>query len=477
MAANRIHGDQPPESAIFTLVKLNADPESEAGIAVSSSTIHPCACCRTLAILSPFFSPSISLGFSNAAPFSLLFLIAVVRRQSSTLSAQHRTCYAYRLASRWLAGSQALLSRRKARQLLLDLPFPKSKFIPGREHRWLLTVSEGIWSALTLDNITLRSEWSPKGAIFAGVKLNADPGSEAGVAVSLSLHEIRSVDIDLCPVSITGDVITLDDDGPKTLVYNWKMDNHTLLWLGRRHQRDTDLNPHPIPERQSLGIRAKLTRVLLILPLSSILTSEVSSRRGTLRCTDVILSRQATAVWICPHDRAMVSHCEEHDGCETPIAADFPGPLNPSAEICVREVYMNALNNWPVLDYGEDLGMIALGSGFGKIAIVKFWTNYIHPTGIVKSAISYENRMHFRDAKKLVVCYESSHHDFSLRGTGRLRDAQCSRLPGPLNPTAEVRVRYVCMNSLNNWTTFDYDEDFGRITLGSGFRAVKIVQL
>ncbi len=55
----------------------------------------------------------------------------------------------------------------------------------------------------------------------------------------------------------------------------------------------------------------------------------------------------------------MVSHWEEHDDCETLIATVFPGPLNPKADVRVQDVCMNSLNNWTVLEYDEDLGMIA----------------------------------------------------------------------------------------------------------------------
>ncbi len=61
----------------------------------------------------------------------------------------------------------------------------------------------------------------------------------------------------------------------------------------------------------------------------------------------------------------------EHDGSETLIAAVFPGPLNPIAEVHVCEVCMNNLNNWTALDDVEDLGRIALGSAFGKVTIVQ----------------------------------------------------------------------------------------------------------
>ncbi len=67
----------------------------------------------------------------------------------------------------------------------------------------------------------------------------------------------------------------------------------------------------------------------------------------------------------------MVSHWEEHDGRETLIAAVFPGPLNPTAQVRVREVCSNTLNNWIALNYDENLGRIALGSAFGKVTIVQ----------------------------------------------------------------------------------------------------------
>ncbi len=44
-----------------------------------------------------------------------------------------------------------------------------------------------------------------------------------------TLHEIRSVDTDLHPVSIAGDIIALDDDASKMLVYNWKTDERAYL--------------------------------------------------------------------------------------------------------------------------------------------------------------------------------------------------------------------------------------------------------
>ncbi|PBK86041.1 hypothetical protein ARMGADRAFT_1169269 [Armillaria gallica] len=343
---------------------------------------------------------------------------------------EHRTRHAYRLASRWLADSSLT---PKSETTFNGSPVSEIKFVPGRQHKWVLTISKVIWSVLTIWDISRQqkcSEWSPKGAMFTGVKLNVDPESEAGVVVSLSqrivllrldddgtLHKIRSVETDLRPVNITGDVIALSDDVSKTVIYNWMTDEHaylddvddaqhdhclqvvftppTILVVRARSITVDTAPPHPtriathsfgwvdgasatptsiLIRSQSDNPWASELNSLELYSLSSFpptLVSKISSRRGALRCTDVILGKRGTAVWIRPHDRAMVSHWEEHDGCETLIAAVFPGPLNPTTEVRVREVRMNTENNWTAFDYDEDLGRIALGSSSGKITIVQ----------------------------------------------------------------------------------------------------------
>ncbi len=207
------------------------------------------------------------------------------------------------------------------------------------------------------------------------------------------LHEIHSLDTDLRPVILSCDVVALDAPISTTSVKPSTITvfklfsprppfsssavhclapthtcSYTLFWVGRRRQRNTDLHPHALPERWASELNS--LELHSLPPFLPILTSRVSSQRGALRCTDVILGKRA-AIWIRPHDRAMVSHREEHDGCKTLIAAVLPGPLNPTTQVRVREICINGFNNWTALDYDEDLGKIALGSGFRKIMIVQ----------------------------------------------------------------------------------------------------------
>ncbi|SJL17333.1 uncharacterized protein ARMOST_20883 [Armillaria ostoyae] len=279
---------------------------------------------------------------------------------------EHRTRQAYRLASRWLADS---CLNPKSETTLIGSPVSEIIFVPGRQHKWVLT----IWDVAGGRKC---SEWSQKGAIFTGVKLNADPRiALLHLDDNGTLDEIHSIDSNLCPVNITGDVISLSDDVSKMLINNWKTKEQAHLDDVGDNQHDhcnqvvftlaTILvvcthsialytsPPHPTSiSTHSFswvhGASVTLTSILVrsqsdnpwaselnsleLYSFSSFpptLSSKVSSHHGALRCTDVILGKRDTAVRIHPHDRTMVSHLEEHNSYETLIAAVFPGPLNP----------------------------------------------------------------------------------------------------------------------------------------------------
>ncbi|KAK0237330.1 hypothetical protein EDD85DRAFT_1008477 [Armillaria nabsnona] len=274
-------------------------------------------------------------------------------------------------------------------------------------------------------------------------KIKFDPGqqhSEHGDVIRIvllhlddngTLDEICSIDTDLHAVNITGDIIALNHDVSQTVIYNWKTDEsshlndvgdsqhdhylqvvfapptlvvragsialytststftrisiHSFDWIdGASAERDIDLHPHPLPDRQSLGIDASELYLLELYLLSSFpptLVSKILSRCGALRCTNVILGSHllellvavravgikrlrtrylpypcsfrsppcsnynTTAVWIRPHDRAMVSHWEERNGREMLIAAIFHSPLDPTDQVRARKICMNTFNN------------------------------------------------------------------------------------------------------------------------------------
>jgi hypothetical protein len=144
-------------------------------------------------------------------------------------------------------------------------------FIPGRGNRWLVTLTRGIWPVITLWEIgppfTMRSQWSPKGAIINGIALNEDIESEAVLGVGLmhdrlvflyhydafasSSRVSRSMDhrttqlltieqdgnlaplveikAQFRPLALNGDILVTSDDTSTTMVYNWRTGSRATL--------------------------------------------------------------------------------------------------------------------------------------------------------------------------------------------------------------------------------------------------------
>ncbi|PBK61046.1 hypothetical protein ARMSODRAFT_1089918 [Armillaria solidipes] len=340
---------------------------------------------------------------------------------------EHRTCNAYRLASRWLTDSPLT---PKVEMIFIGPPAYVFKFVPG--HKWFLTLSHGSSSALSIWDITCRqkcSEWPSKSAMFTGMTINADTQSEASVAVSMyriyakenrapalgrqrdpARHSYHRQEPPFsCPYC--SDIMALSDDISKIVIYNWKTDECAYLDDGGGPHRNCcfeivftpstilvisalSMNlytrppllhgqtltpvashsfsqaygasvPTPAPNNPlSILVRSlssdNLSTSFKLYTLTSfppILTSDISYRCRTFQTNGFMLGKSATAVWI---------HLNEHDGSQTLVAAVYPGPLNPTAEVHVRDVCSNPLNDWGRLDYDEDLGRIALGSTCGR---------------------------------------------------------------------------------------------------------------
>lgn len=132
----------------------------------------------------------ISDVLSRGYPFSRLPLDSLPDLESLTRKA-------YLLGTKWLSQSP------KPRTTHVFDANPSTyiedvTFLPGKN--WLLAVSKGIWSGITAWNleagVSRMAEWSPKGAIFNGFAVNADPDSEATLAVSI---QDRLVSYSSCP--------------------------------------------------------------------------------------------------------------------------------------------------------------------------------------------------------------------------------------------------------------------------------------
>ncbi|KAK0437088.1 uncharacterized protein EV420DRAFT_1652216 [Desarmillaria tabescens] len=304
---------------------------------------------------------------------------------------EQRTCHAYRLATRWLADSPLIPVSQTS---FNGSPAQEIKFIPGCQNKQKC------------------SEWSPKGELFVGVTLNADPESDVSVVVTLSrpqtivllhldgngsLRQIQDIDVGFRPVSMTGDIISFSDDVSKTLIYNWKTEERAYLEGGdmpNYHCNHVVFAPNTVVvvciNTFSVYAMPPLLRQIntaimtncfdwfdrtSATPTSLLIFSEMY-RPQTLEpnlfqlCS--LASVPPTLLFEGLSRHRVLSHVNMVLGKRGTVSPPvFPGSLNPTAQVRIRELCSNAPKNWTALNYDEELERIALGSRYGEVTITQ----------------------------------------------------------------------------------------------------------
>lgn len=134
-----------------------------------------------------------------------------------------------------------------------------------------------------------------------------------------------------------------------------------------------------------------MTLPYLFPPVHSTLSSP--SVRGFLRCTDIVLGRCGTALWIQPRPARSADlttldvHSSDTQGprpnAETEVLAGavFSGSLleesigGGEGSLRARTVYVRdsaGSGNWTAMDYVEELGVVALASTQGVVTVLEF---------------------------------------------------------------------------------------------------------
>ncbi|KAH9927373.1 hypothetical protein B0H21DRAFT_133967 [Amylocystis lapponica] len=173
------------------------------------------------------------------------------------LELEHRVRHAIRLGTFWLSPS-ATPRKLSGFQASSGTGISDVRFLPGHGGDWLVTVSKGIWSMITCWDISSNeqtpsrkvAEWSPKGAIFTGFVVNSDPESEGIIATSViagSRHDIQilsivtedggqaafrtvcSINSPFRPITLQGDLIAFSNDSFETTIMNWRSGAAALL--------------------------------------------------------------------------------------------------------------------------------------------------------------------------------------------------------------------------------------------------------
>ncbi|KAH7913642.1 hypothetical protein BJ138DRAFT_1099327 [Hygrophoropsis aurantiaca] len=133
-------------------------------------------------------------------------------------------------------------------------PVEEVRFIPGHDGQWVVTVSKGIWSKLTLWNcfdLAPVAMWAPDKALFDGIAVNTEFQSSALLAISilqngshrveiltirdaehignLRFESIFSLDTMHKPVALRGDLLALADIQTETILWNWRTQAYATL--------------------------------------------------------------------------------------------------------------------------------------------------------------------------------------------------------------------------------------------------------
>jgi len=155
----------------------------------------------------------------------------------------------------------------------------------------------------------------------------------------------------------------------------WSQEEHSLRFF--------TLKPNPYYS-DALQQEEESNTDILPYIFPPLLTAEVSSVHGSLRCADIKLQPYGTAVWVQPRDRAVAGlipddvHLQEVAIPNTPstserlVAAVFPGSLSRTGTTNgAKTLWTNEFNDWTCLDYIEEFGRIALGSRSGSVTVLE----------------------------------------------------------------------------------------------------------
>ncbi|KAJ4497900.1 hypothetical protein C8R41DRAFT_171568 [Lentinula lateritia] len=168
-------------------------------------------------------------------------------------------------------------------------------------------------------------------------------------------------------------------------------------WMSNEHSLDLyelSLNPNFVSTPAPEHAHEQMYPTECPYQFPPICTSRVTSSRGALRCTDLILGRCGTAMWVKPGDRAthglLVSDMYDDytyvarlggresgivtmggGATESLVAGIFPGPLNPDENVRTRKIYTNVSKDWTALDYDEAIGRVVLGDATGSVRILE----------------------------------------------------------------------------------------------------------
>jgi hypothetical protein len=292
------------------------------------------------------------------------------------------------------------------------------------------------------------------------------------------LQPISSINSTFRPISLQGDLLVIADDISETLIWNWSTSTSATL----QHPQDE-------ADEWQVGILHGFFDMFLAL----IALPQHDNCIQVVFAHDSVLVARARSIHLFPNPELQTT-----PKVYEPLARHSFGwvdgicvtanPRDQSLSILVRG---ESDDPWTASIHSLDFYSLEQEPNYPSVL-----TPYIFPPTLSTQVASARGPLRCRDVMlgpcgtavwiqpqdRAVVGLISTDEDYPvqlIQTTSGHESVVAAVFPGPLrsDETIAPRSRTLFTNRLNNWTSLDYDEQLGKIALGSSFGRVMILEL
>ncbi|KAF8625734.1 hypothetical protein AX15_005217 [Amanita polypyramis BW_CC] len=450
---------------------------------------------------------------------------------------ERSTCHAYRLGRRWRSKNPrprwSLYNDSAFSAAISDVRF----VLQGRGNdKWLVTVSKSIWSVLTLWDVSHSArgqarkcgEWSPKGGVFKSFCLDTDSSSIPTLAIALlhggkemmyilSIEEtqngmanfrvVTSFPTNFTPVTLQGDIVALSDEHSQISIWNWRTNRYATLHYppqegdALQHNaccqvlfststnsililRDQSILLFPFPDlgatnevpvthtpiaHHHFGWVDGITATF-IQPVQT--NSHPYPRDKSARPVSLLLRRKNSDPWYSD------THSIEHyillpNPTYNPTYPSSPEPQMEKQPPPDLPYLFPPLRRIEIPNLRGSLGGLLHTS---NIILGRCGTAvWINPQDRAAGGLYFGDD----DSPLQIVPYVERSNEQLMAAVfhGPLSHGRNSKRAQDESDASGVDKWTVCVNDRNNWTAMDYDEDRGRIAVGSASGDLTVLML
>ncbi|OBZ74688.1 hypothetical protein A0H81_05636 [Grifola frondosa] len=390
------------------------------------------------------------------------------------------------------------------------------QFLPGHDNRWLATVSKGIWSMISCWDIGSSSDqsanvparkvadWCPKGAIFSGFVVNSDPNSDGNVATSVTtgggasksieilsisgrdgerptFHSICNIATTFRPINMEGNIITFSDDSSDTVVMNWKANTIALL------RSTEDSSDQHFQYNRCLQVVFAYKSILIVRARSIELFPEPELRSSDGQFVTHHPIAYHSFGWV---DGVSVSpqlHCsasgipDPHEALSILVRAESDNPW--SSDVHKLELYVLHPNFEYVDSAAAPISPYLFPPVHSTLSSPSV-RGFLRCTDIILGQYGTAIWIQPRPSRGPDLTFfdvHSSETQAPERASSR-ESLAAAVFAGPLqrnHAKLNLGARMLWTQTVDNshWTALDYDEEIGRIALGSNQGVVTVLEL